>query len=235
MKIAIMQPYLFPYIGYFQLINSVELFVIYDDVKYIKNGWINRNKILYHGQEHLFTFGLKRSSSYLYIKDKYFSDSHKTESENFLRLLYDSYSKAPYYSDTSQIIEEILYTTDQNIATKIRESIIKICGYLDISTSFYVSSQLIKDNQLKGEERVIEINKVLGADYYINPIGGKELYSRERFLNAGIILKFLKPSITSYNQFNHKFVSSLSIIDVLMFNSREKVKKMLEEYELYDE
>lgn len=228
MKIAIMQPYLFPYIGYFQLINAVDKFVIYDDVNYIKQGWINRNKILFNGKEYLFTLNIKGASSHKLIIEIEIGDNKK----KLLKTLYQAYSKAPYFRETYSLIEKIFYYDEPNLAKFISNSLIKIINYYGLETQIIMSSQFDKDNTLKGEEKVLHICKILNARSYINSIGGKSLYSRENFSQEGIDLKFLKSKPIKYKQFDNEFVPWLSIIDVIMFNSREEVAKMLDYFDL---
>lgn len=234
MKVAIMQPYLFPYIGYFQLINSVDLFVICDDVQYIKGGWINRNRILVNNHDHMFTFSLKKDSSHLNINKRYFSERIGIEKQSFLKTLKASYGKLERYDEVSCLIEEVLSgnVIDQDISKIITRGLKVICNYLDIHTKILFSSEIPKNNELTREDRVIEINKQLHATHYINPIGGMELYSKGNFLKHNINLSFLKSKPIQYKQNGKEFIPWLSIIDVLMFNSRDEVKQLLDEYEL---
>lgn len=232
MKITIMQPYLFPYLGYFQLINIADKFVIYDDVQYIKGGWINRNRILLNREAYLFTLSIKNDSTFLNINQRFFTENFDKERKNLLNIVELSYKKAPYYSNIKKLLDRILSIDEMNISQMITHSLKLICDYLDMGTQVYFSSELNKDNTLKGEERVISINKCLGSDHYINSIGGEKLYSREVFKKNDIKLSFLKPRFIEYNQFGNQFVPWLSIIDVLMFNDKEKVQKMLNEYDL---
>jgi len=231
-KLAIMQPYLLPYLGYFQLINSVDLFVIYDDVQYIKGGWINRNRILLEDRDHLFTFPVKKRSLNDQIFDRNFGDDFPIFVKRFKRTLEVAYGNAPGYLDAMSLITKVLDSDDLNIARFISRSMIIICDYLSIETKFILSSKIEKDPVSKGQDRVIEINRLLGSTHYINPIGGMELYSKEAFRKAGIELSFLRMRPVIYKQYGDEFVPNLSIIDVMMFNSREKIKELLGEYDL---
>ncbi|MBN3939338.1 MAG: WbqC family protein [Nostoc sp. NMS9] len=232
MKMTIMQPYLFPYIGYFQLINMADKFVIHDDVQYIKGGWINRNRILLNREAYLFTLSIKNDSAFLNINQRFFTENFDRERKKLLNIVELSYRKAPYYSNIKKLLNCILYVDTINISQMITHSLKLICNYLDIGTQFYFSSELNKDNTLKGEQRVISINTCLGSDHYINSIGGEKLYSREVFQKNNIKLSFLQPRFVEYNQFDNQFIPWLSIIDVLMFNDKEKIQKMLNEYDL---
>lgn len=228
MKVAIMQPYLFPYIGYFQLINAVDKFVIYDDVNYIKQGWINRNKILLNGKDHLFNLNIKGASSFKLIKEIEIGNNKK----KLLKTFSQAYSKAPFFKDTYSLIEKVLYHDEGNLAKFVTNSLVEIINYFGLDTQIVISSNIGKGNELKGEERVIHICKILKAEIYINSIGGMSLYSKERFFQEGIDLKYLKSKSIKYKQFENEYIPWLSIIDVMMFNSREAFRNMLEAYEL---
>jgi hypothetical protein len=231
MKIAIMQPYLFPYIGYFQLINAVDIFVVYDDVQYIKGGWINRNRVLIKDTASLFTFSIKKESTYFDIKDRFFSDKFIQEKENFLKTIQACYSRAPNYNNIFPLIKSITDNSEKNVAKFIMFSLQKISEYMGIKTSFIYSTTIPKSNDQSSSERLIEIVKYLRGNIYINPIGGIELYRKDEFINEGIQLTFLKSNDIVYKQFREPFIPCLSIIDVLMFNSVSTIMKFLSEYE----
>lgn len=233
MRVGIMQPYLFPYIGYFQLIKSVDEFVICDDVQYIKRGWINRNRILMNGEPKLFVFSLKKGHQSLNINERYFSSKFKEERDKFLKTIECVYKKAPYYHKVLPILYDILSCdTDIDISKHIYNSLKIICKLLNINTKFRISSEMTKDNELKCQDKVIDIVKRLNGDVYINSIGGKMLYSKEEFKNNNIDLFFIKRKDIVYKQYDNNFVPDLSIIDVMMFNSKEAVEEMLNMYEL---
>jgi len=223
-----MQPYLFPYIGYWQLINSVDTFVIFDDVNYIKKGYINRNSILMNNQAHLITFELIGASQNKLINEIEIGNNRK----KILKSIERTYAKAPYFENTFNIISEILNNDEKNLAKFIGYSLEKISNYLSIGTKFIYSSDLKNDKSLKGQDKILDICKGLEADTYINAIGGKELYQKDSFKYEGVKLQFLETQITQYTQFNESFVPYLSIIDILMFNSIEEVKKMLLDFKL---
>jgi hypothetical protein len=231
MRLAIMQPYFFPYIGYWQLINAVDKYVIYDDVNYIKNGWINRNFILLNGQKHLITLPLDGASPFKLINEtKIISKNEKKV--RLLKTLVHAYKKAPYYQDVISIVENTVMHQSNHISEALVFSIKSIAKYLNFRTEILVSSQIEKNNSLKGEEKVIDICKSLNADIYFNSIGGLELYSKQNFLKRGLILNFLKPQQIFYSQINDQFIPWLSIIDVMMFNTPETIRNMLNQYEL---
>jgi hypothetical protein len=230
MKLAIMQPYFFPYIGYFQLINAVDTFVVYDDIEYTKKGWINRNRILMNGKDFLFSIPLRNDSDFLEINKRFLADNYPEHKKKILGQVQSAYSRAPEFKKIFPLVEECMNFPDNNLFNFILNSINKTCAFLDINTQFILSSALKIDKGLKGEEKVVAINKILGSSVYINAIGGQELYSKENFLQNGIELKFIKMGTIQYKQFNNEFVPGLSIIDVMMFNPKEKIKEYLQSH-----
>lgn len=230
MRLAIMQPYFFPYIGYFQLMNAVDEFVVYDNIEYTKKGWVNRNRILVNGQDVYITLPLKKDSDYLDIDKRFLSDSWETEKTKMLNRIKESYRKSPYYNHVYPLIEKSILFEDKNLFKFILHSINLIKEYLSISCSITTSSTVDIDHTLKGEEKVIELCKQRKAEVYINPIGGLSLYSKNRFADQGVTLNFIKSEYISYEQFKNEFVPWLSIIDVMMFNSVEEIRKMLNSF-----
>lgn len=228
MKLGIMQPYFLPYLGYWQLMKAVDTYVVYDDVDYIKGGWINRNNFLVQGKSKLYTFSLDNAGSYKLIKDIAIKDDFT----NFKKLLQFNYAKAPFYKECTNLVENIISNKDLGLGMFLYNSIKIVADYLDFSTNIILSSKMQKNNNLKGKEKVIHICKLLGADEYYNAIGGQELYDKVEFLKNGIKLSFVKTNITPYKQLKNEFVGGLSILDLLMFNSKEQVNEMLDNFEL---
>lgn len=222
-SIAIMQPYLFPYIGYLQLIQAVDQFTVYDNIQYTKKGWINRNRFLRNGEDVLFSVPLKKDSDLLDIKDREIAADFKKD--KLLNQIREAYRRAPYFEQAFTLIEEIVLAKETNLFSFIHNSIREICEYLAIDTEIVVSSHLQIDHSLRGKDKVVAICKHAGADVYINAIGGQELYSKEEFGAHGIDLKFLKTKPFEYKQFNNEFVPWLSIIDVMMFNSKNQISE----------
>ena len=222
-----MQPYLFPYIGYFQLINAVDEFIIYDNIQFTKKGWINRNRILVNGTDEYITIPLKKDSDFLDIKDRYLSQEWLNERKKILNRITESYRKASHFNIIYPIIERIMMYEDKNLFAFIFNSLKELNQYLDIKTPLIVSSIISINHDLKAENKVIELCKARKAKTYINPIGGVELYDKKTFNNKGLELKFLKANNITYPQFKNDFVSFLSIIDVMMFNSLEDIKLII--------
>lgn len=228
MKLAIMQPYFFPYIGYWQLISAVDTFVIYDDVNFIKQGWVNRNSILGKNSKHLISLQLKGASSYKRINEIGIGDN----AYKLLKTIELTYKKAPYFEEVFPMIEGVLKNKENNIALFLVFSIQKVCCYLEINTAILVSSKLKKNNELRGQEKVLDICRLLQAKQYINAIGGQVLYQKEKFSQENIGLSFIKSSLIDYEQFREPFIPNLSIIDVLMFNDKKDVQQFLTKFEL---
>jgi WbqC-like protein family len=225
MKLAIMQPYLFPYIGYFQLINAADKFVVYDNIQFTKKGWINRNRILVNGKDEYITLPLKKDSDFLNIDERKLADTFKTERIRILRKISGSYSKAPEFNTAYALIESVFNNNEEGLFSFIYQSLLAVCNYLDIKTEFVISSTLPIDHLLRSQDKVIAICKALHATEYINPVGGVDLYSKENFKQNNIELNFIKATAFEYKQFSNEFIPWLSIIDVLMFNPKEKVQQ----------
>lgn len=227
MRIAIMQPYLFPYIGYFQLINAVDQFVIYDNIEFTKKGWINRNRILVNGKDDYFTLPLKKDSDFLHVNQRFLSETISKDSEKITNKLSELYKKAPQYKTVFPIIETVFKNKEQNLFEFILYALKKVNAFLDIQTEIVISSTVDIDHQLKAEAKVIAICKALHATEYLNAIGGTELYSKATFEAHKLQLNFIKSGSIEYQQFDNDFIPWLSIIDVMMFNSKEEIKTFL--------
>lgn len=231
MKLGIMQPYFFPYIGYWQLINAVDIFVIYDDVNYIKGGWINRNKILLNGKENYINLLLNKSSSNKLINEIELLEN-PVYKRKLLKKIELNYNKSPFYNEVYPLIEGIIMQKEKMLSRYLEHSIKVICNYLEIDTIIIKSSDIIKNNNLNGKYKVIDICERLSATEYINPIGGKNLYSTEEFKLRDLTLNFLESKEIHYLQFNQEFIPNLSIIDVMMFNEKLKIKEFLFQYNI---
>lgn len=227
-----MQPYLFPYIGYFQLIAACDRFVLHDDVQYIRQGWINRNYIIVHKQRHLFGFSVKRDDTSKNINERFYTDDFSTQAKKLLRNIDQSYSRAPHFTDVRALLTGVLESSERNVARFNLLSIREISRYIGIGTKLLVSSELAFDKSLAGEGRVVAINEEMGSTLYVNPIGGLKLYSKQTFRESGIGLSFLRPRFRPYRQSTAEFIPALSVIDLMMNCSREELSEMLGDYEI---
>jgi hypothetical protein len=228
MKLAVMQPYFFPYIGYWQLISAVDTFVIYDDVNYIKQGWINRNNIIGSNFNQLISLQVIGASSFKLINEIEVGNN----SQKILKTIEQTYKKAPYFESVFPLLQVIMQCEEKNLAKFLNFLIKEVCAYIEIKTTISTSSELVKNNKLKGQDKILDLCKVLKAKQYINVIGGRELYQKEMFSRENIELSFMKSKLLEYSQFREPFSANLSIIDVLMFNNKEKVRQYLTGYEL---
>lgn len=233
MKLAIMQPYFMPYIGYFQLIKIVDKFIFYDDVTFIKQGWINRNRILINNQAKMFSIPLSNASSHVLIKDVLISEiAYQKWRKSFLNSIVFSYKKAKNYSKINALIEKILEKKPETISELAIKSVVEVAQYLDLKTEFEICSDVYSNTYLSGQNRVLDICINEKAITYINPVGGMELYSKSVFQEKNIELFFIKANKSVYPQFSEEFVPFLSIIDVLMFNDLEDIHKQLDNFTL---
>ena len=222
------QPYFMPYIGYWQLIDAADIFVIADDYNYIKNGWIPRNRILDNGSIRYFNIEIAHASQNKKINELYRCDFSV---EKKLKQITCAYKKAPYFEEGIALMEDILKYPEKNLAEYLKYSIIRTCDFLQIKTPIIMSSQLEHNSDYRREYRIYDMCERLGADQYYNAIGGEKLYSASAFEERGIKLKFIKRKDTiCYQQFEYNFTPDLSIIDVIMFNSVSEMKQMLKEY-----
>ncbi|CAN1567120.1 PIN_SSO1118-like domain containing protein [Spirosomataceae bacterium] len=231
-KVAVMQPYFLPYIGYFQLINAVDEFIVYDNIQFSKKGWFHRNRFLLNGTDEYFTLPLKKDSDYLNVDQRFLSGQWPSEREKTLRKFKENYRKAPFFESVFPLIEEIFNFQGDNLFAFILNSLKRTCNRLDIRTSFVISSGLDIDHALKGQSKVIALCKSTRATHYVNPIGGLELYNRLEFENGGLDLSFIKSRPIEYPQFNNNFVPWLSVLDLLMFNSVDQIKLWLGEFDV---
>jgi hypothetical protein len=232
LKVAIMQPYYFPYLGYWQLLNKVDIFVVYDDAQYMKGGWVNRNRILVDGKIEYITIPLKKASHKAKIIDREFKNefSFEQHKEQILR----AYKDFPQIGQIILLLESIDHPSSSNLSDFLYQTILVVANLINIKTKIIKSSSLLIDNDLSGQEKVVEICKRLNADEYINPIGGRELYSRQRFNEEGIKLKFLQKKTIEYQQLNNPtFIDNLSILDLLASNPIEVVNELLSEFDVF--
>lgn len=231
MKLGIMQPYFLPYIGYFQLIAAVDVFVVYDNIKYSKKGWINRNRMLLNGLDAMFSLPLKKASDSLDVVQRELAADF--DRAKLLNQFKGAYGRAPFFAETFPLLERIVRFDNANLFHYIHHSLVCTCRHLGIGTEIRASSNVDIDHNLKGQDKVLALCQALGADTYINAIGGTTLYAREDFSAYDIELQFIKAKAFAYPQFGAPFVPWLSVVDVLMFNPIDAVRACIaSNYEL---
>lgn len=230
MILGLMQPYIFPYLGYYQLVNSVDRFVFYDDVTYIKGGYINRNLIKVNNKKQRFTVPLIGASSNVMICAVLCSDKLR----KLLTTIEQAYCKAPYFNDIYPLIKETLLSEERRLSVVAAKSIELVFKYLEIEKELYFSSDLAYDRTLSATDKIIDICKIMNCNKYINSYGGINLYDQSYFKDNSICLNFIrKNEMHSYqNNTDSEFIDNLSMIDILMWNSKEQVCEMLLNYEL---
>lgn len=253
MKLGIMQPYFFPYLGYFQGIHAVDKYILYDNLNFKKEAWMNRNRyLLKNGVSTYFHAPLKKKSSYKKIHEIELVDDDRWK-KKFLNSLFLNYKKATCFNQAYPIIEDVLNFKTNKLNELNSLSIISICNYLNIPTEITADSSKYDEIEVKLQDRnlhrydyqeinlvdwqpkilrIIEICRKENAGVFINSIGGIKLYSKDLFKLNAIDLKFIKPKPIAYKQYEKDFVANLSIIDVIMFNSIEKIRELLNQYEL---
>jgi hypothetical protein len=226
-----MQPYFFPYIGYFQLIAAVDLFIVHDRVKYTKKGWINRNRFLQDGRDALMSLPLKAGSDALDIVERELAPDFRRD--KLLNRIGEAYRKAPHFDSVFALVRRVLMFDDSNLFRFLWHSIEQTCRHLGIATPMVPASALYADPALAGADRVIALCRAAGATRYVNPIGGVELYGGAAFRAQGIDLRFLRAKPFEYPQLGAPFVPWLSIVDVMMFNPVAEVReRVASAYEL---
>lgn len=231
MRLAIMQPYFLPYVGYYQLIAAVDTFIIYDNIKYTKKGWINRNRMLLNGKDVTFSLPLMKAPDSLdVVRRELAADFDRTKLLNQFK---GAYGRAPYFEQIFPLLERVVHCEDSNLFRYIHHSLVETCAHLNIGTDIRISSAVDIDHGLKSQDKVLALCQAMGVDTYINAIGGAELYVREDFKAHGVALKFIKSRPFEYPQFGATFVPWLSIVDALMFNPLDAVRECItSNYEL---
>jgi hypothetical protein len=242
-----MQPYFFPYIGYFQLLHAADTFVFYDDVTFIKQGWVNRNRILVNGRAMYITVPVQSASSFVLIKDTRIASEDKTRwRTKMLTTLHQAYCRAPFYPEIMPQLQRMLSYHCISISELAKHSVVETAKLLGVTTTIVPSSSVYHNTHYTGEQRVIDVCVQAGASTYINAAGGRELYDKEHFVHHNVELLFINNSINPYPQRlrgkphrsispcseEQEFVPALSIIDVLMFNGILGTKALLQNYEL---
>lgn len=231
MKLAVMQPYFFPYLGYFQLAAAVDRFVILDDVNFIKQGWVNRNRILLGCRPFVFSLPLHHASSFIPIHEtRILLDGHSRR--KLFATIEQCYGKAPHFEAAYHLVRTVIEHETEFVGELAFQSILAVAHYLNLSTGFVSTSRHYGNNDLNGSDRVIDICRREAATEYFNLPGGMALYDQTAFANAGIGLHFLAPQLPHYQQFKCPFVAGLSMIDVLMFNDQDAVRKMLNSFQV---
>ncbi|WP_306113758.1 MULTISPECIES: WbqC family protein [unclassified Roseovarius] len=231
-SLAIMQPYFLPYLGYWQLMQSVDEFIVYDDVQFSKGGWINRNRLLLGGAAHTFTLPLRKGRLGDKINERYLSENHEAASQSLLAKVSQAYGDAPFFAKVMPVFERIMTADETNLGDFLFMSLEQVKKYVGLKTPLLRASELDAGQGLRADERVLAICKTRDARLYVNAPGGRDLYDKDAFREQGLDLKFIEPAEITYPQFDGDFVPSLSILDVMMFNDPAEIRDMLTRYRL---
>ena len=238
MKLGIMQPYFFPYLGYFSLIKHTDKWIVFDTVQYIERGWMNRNRIIHPTKPEDLYINIPLQSHHrdIKIKDVLISNNENYR-DKILSQLWASYKKrARYFKEVYELVDEVLsYQTNSLVDLNVF-GLKKVTHFLEIPFDYEIFSQmnLLIDEVSNAGEWALNISKAMRATEYINPPGGMNLFDKDKFRKSGIKLSFLNQNLRSYNQKKINFIEGLSIIDVMMFNSKDDINKMLNDYEFWD-
>lgn len=231
---AVMQPYLFPYIGYYQLMDIVDCFIVYDNIEFTKKGWIHRNRILMNGEPGYITVNLEKGSDYLMVNERKISPVYVKERRRVLAKIEANYKNAPFFEEIMPFVRQCLEYDESNLFDYILYSIRQVNAYLGIDTEIVISSKIPIDHTLRNKHKLWAISKELEISEYINPIGGMDLYNKKEFAENGVNLQFHQSSLSPYTQVGTcEFAPALSIIDMLMNIGREGVVHNLKDFKLH--
>jgi hypothetical protein len=231
MKLAIMQPYFLPHLGYYQLMAAVDKFVLYDDVNFIKGGWINRNRILLRGRAHFITVPLLGASPNKKINGILLAPRPHWR-EKMLRTITQAYRAAPYFDKMFPLLRAVIEFPAERLADFLFHSLVRLKEHLNVGAELVASSSRYGNENRKGAERVLDICRKEDAHIYVNAPGGRALYDAGTFSRRDLQLRFLESEAVEYSQGGETFSPSLSIVDVLMFNSPAEVQSLLGRYGL---
>lgn len=232
-----MQPYLFPYLGYFNLVHASDIFVFLDDVQFIRRGWINRNRIQLGGTDFTFTVPLEKAPrqmpiNAMRVSPEYFAPFMAT----FAQQLKSGYGKAPFFDDVVALVTRVL-TGGGTMAELAARSVTEVLGYLSLSRDVRFASALspsAKGDELRSGARLRHIAGALGASAYLNAPGGRDLYAAEDFASAGLDLRFVAPRLVHYQR-PPPFIPGLSVIDALMYLPPEGVADLVSRYDIVEQ
>ena len=226
MKIAIMQPYFLPYIGYFQLMSSVDEFLILDDVNYIQRGWINRNRILLDGKEKYIIKPIRGASQNKRINELQFVDD-PVYSENMMRTISYAFRKSFFYPELKGPVRDILLNPEPGVTDYLEYSLKRLCGILGIRVKISRASAYRGQINARGQEGIIELCRILGCDSYYNAIGGIKLYDKKRFSAEGIKLGFVKTNFEKMKTISRSSCLDFSILEIMADHEIDRVKDLL--------
>ena len=231
MKLGIMQPYFFPYLGHFDLINLVDEWIVFDTPQYMRHHWVNRNRVLHPnaGWQYI-TVPLRKHPQDTPINQVQIAMENDWRNR-ILRQLEHYRREAPYYKQVAGFLEECFSEASPNLSETNILTLRKTCQRLGISTPFHVFSQmdlaLTEDVEGPGDW-ALNISRVVGASEYVNPPGGAALFNESKFTADNIKLTIQAFMNMIYPCGPYQFEPGLSVLDVMMWNSPEQIKQYLD-------
>jgi len=213
-RVAVMQPYLFPYVGYLQLMRSVDVFVSLDDVQFVKHRWMNRNRILLGGSARWLTLPVRSAPLGTTIRAKRY-DLGAGALARFGEVLREAYGRRPGWQRVEVLLDDLAAAPGDSVAEVNEALLLRTLELLGSPPPRLLRSSELGVGGMEPQQRVIDLVRAVGGDEYLNPPGGRELYSARAFAAAGVALSFLEPVLQAYPQGPGEFVPGLSVVDLI--------------------
>lgn len=230
-----MQPYFFPYPGYFSLIKATNKWIVFDTPQYANYSWMNRNRIINCNDDNwmYFIVPLKKRPLRTSINSIVIQNEVNWKEKIISQLGY--YKKhAPYYNHVVEFLRETLTSEFVKLSDLNIHTLKATCKYIGIDFNYEIYSEMnlqIEDIHAP-DEWGLNICKAMGVSKFINPERGQNFIDRQKYLNEKVDIKFLEYRYPDYDQKMEEFIPGLSIIDAMMFNSPKELKVILEDYKL---
>lgn len=236
MRLGMMQPYFFPYLGYFALISATDRWVVFDTAQYIRRGWVNRNRVLSTGQFgwKYFRVPIAKCSRETSIRDVRIDETHDWRTQLIRDLDCYQLRRAPFYDETVDLLTRVFKTANGSLVNLLKKGLAETCRHIGLVYAAQTFSEMPgrpTDTADPGQW-ALRVAEALKADVYINPPAGRDLFDPKLFQSAGIRLEFLEHNLPEYDQRQHSFLAGLSIIDVLMWNGRVVTRQLIDDFRL---
>jgi hypothetical protein len=231
-SVAIMQPFFFPYLGYFSLMKHTDNWIVFDDIRYSNQAWGNRNRILKHPEGWAWINVPVKDHK----RETFYSNILIQNEINWKRKIINQFEyykiHAPFYKDVLKIIQEVFSEDFSHLVDLNIHAMKKVCEYLKIDFKYTKFSEMnlgINSVQHPGQW-ALEICKAIKSTNYVNPCEGHPIYDKKEYDDAGISLQFIINRVSPYDQKRAEFEARLSIIDVMMWNSVERVNELIDDF-----
>jgi hypothetical protein len=229
-SVAVMQPYFIPYLGYFQLMHACDVFIFLDDAQYVKQSWINRNRLFVGERVDYYTIPVKSHRSIARINEIILTDNHALHVNGLLRKFDRTYRKTPFFEETRDILEGVLKVDDATFSGYVGGGLGYLANKLEVTAYSKLASESSIDKGLKGQQKVLSLVESAGGDTYINLPGGRTLYKSSDFDSRGLKLRFINPHLPDRYESASSSLSRLSIIDTLAHYGVEKTITLVSDY-----